>query len=142
MITTNSLFELDRPARDCQPRFCFYSYHWRLHARVGWLDAPPDPDVLVFTNGDQLTGKLVNSAGGKVTFHSDMAGDVTVDWAKIKEIRTAQKFAVIENGVKPSRKNPEAVPQGTVTIADQSCSGAPRHRVRRRLLSRSRTLTF
>ncbi len=58
-------------------------------------------------------------------FHSDMAGDVTVDWAKVKEIRTAQKFAVIENGVKPSRKNPEGVPQGTVTIADQSVQVHP-----------------
>jgi len=79
------------------------------------------PDVLVFTNGDQLTGKLLNSVGGKVNFHSDMAGDVSVEWAKVKEIRTGQKFAVIEKGVKPSRKTPEAlVPQGTLTIANQS----------------------
>ena len=77
--------------------------------------------MLVFTNGDQLTGKLLNSAGGKVAFHSDMAGDVSVDWVKIKEIRTGQKFAVIEKGVKPSRKTPEElVPQGTLTIADQN----------------------
>src|SRR5271155_5420409 len=100
--------------------------------------AAPTPDVLVFTNGDQLTGKLVQadggcttpdpltgkpvkSAGGCVTFHSDMAGDITVDWAKIKEIRTPQQFAVIEKGVKPSRKTPEAlVPHGAVTIADQN----------------------
>ncbi|HZD49701.1 MAG TPA: DUF481 domain-containing protein [Silvibacterium sp.] len=83
--------------------------------------APPTPDVLVFTNGDQLTGKLLRSAGGSVVFHSDMAGDLTIDWAKVKEIRTPQQFAVIEKGVKPSRKTPEAqVPHGTVTIADQS----------------------
>jgi hypothetical protein len=88
-------------------------------------DAPANPDVLVFTNGDQLTGKLISSTGGSVVFHSDMAGDVTVDWAKVKEIRTPQKFAVIENGVKPNRKNPEAVPQGTVTIADQSVQVHP-----------------
>jgi Protein of unknown function, DUF481 len=86
-------------------------------------DPAPNPDVLVFTNGDQLTGKLLRSAGGSVFFHSDMAGDVTIDWAKIKEIRTPQSFAVIEKGVKPSRKSPDAlVPQGTVTIADQSVS--------------------
>ena len=89
-------------------------------------DAPATPDVLVFTNGDQLTGKLVNSAGGSVVFHSDMAGDLTIDWAKVKEIRTSQKFAVIEKGVKPSRKTPEGlVPNGTVTIADQSVQVHP-----------------
>jgi hypothetical protein len=88
---------------------------------VGRGFAADPPDVLVFTNGDQLTGKLVNSAGGKVNFHSDMAGDVSIEWAKIKEIRTGQKFAVIEKGVKPSRKTPDAlVPQGTLTIADQN----------------------
>ena len=83
-------------------------------------DTPTNPDVLVFTNGDQLTGKLISSAGGSVSFHSDMAGDISVDWAKIKEIRTPQKFAVLEKGVKPTRKTPDSlVPQGTVTIADQ-----------------------
>jgi hypothetical protein len=83
--------------------------------------AADQADVLVFTNGDQLTGKLLNSVGGKVAFHSDMAGDLSVDWAKVKEVRTGQKFAVVEKGVKPSRKTPDAlVPQGTVTIADQN----------------------
>ncbi len=86
----------------------------------------PTPDVLVFTNGDQLTGKLMSSAGGKVAFHSDMAGDISVDWAKIKEIRTAQKFAVLEKGVKPSRKTPDSlVPQGTITLADQKVEVHP-----------------
>jgi hypothetical protein len=84
-------------------------------------DPPPPTEVLVFTNGDQLTGKLLSSAGGNVIFHSNMAGDVTVPWEKVKEIRTDQKFAVLEKGVKPSRKTPEAlVPHGTVTIADQT----------------------
>ena len=55
-----------------------------------------------------------------------MAGDLTVDWAKVKEIRTPQKFAVLEKGVKPNRKTPDtAVPQGTVTIADQNVQVHP-----------------
>src|SRR5277367_3711614 len=89
-------------------------------------DAPASPDVLVFTNGDQLTGKLISSAGGSVAFHSDMAGDISVDWEKIKEIRTAQKFAVLEKGVKPSRKTQDSlVPQGTITVADQKVEVHP-----------------
>ena len=68
----------------------------------------------------------MSSAGGKVAFHSDMAGDISVDWAKIKEIRTAQKFAVLEKGVKPSRKTPDSlVPQGTITVADQKVEVHP-----------------
>jgi len=48
--------------------------------------AAPPPDVIVFTNGDQLTGKLLREANGSVTFHSDIAGDVTVKWDKIKSL--------------------------------------------------------
>ena len=85
-------------------------------------DAPAGPpDVLVFTNGDQLTGKLLGSAGGYVNFHSDMAGDVSVSWDKIKELRSQRKFAVLQKGVKPSRKTPESlVPQGTISLEGQN----------------------
>jgi hypothetical protein len=77
-------------------------------------------DVLVLANGNQLTGKLVGEANGVVTFHSDMAGDLTFTWDKIKSIRTSQKFAVIEQGQHVSRKTPEnAVAQGAVTIQDE-----------------------
>jgi hypothetical protein len=36
--------------------------------------AAPPPDVIVFTNGDQLTGKLLRVVDGTVTFHSDIVG--------------------------------------------------------------------
>jgi hypothetical protein len=53
------------------------------------------PDVIVFANGDQLTGKFLRSVEGKVVFHSDLAGDVTVSWDKVKEIRSESKFVVL-----------------------------------------------
>jgi len=36
----------------------------------------PAPDTLVLSNGDTLHGKLVEEAGGTVTFHCDPLGDV------------------------------------------------------------------
>ncbi len=42
------------------------------------------PDVIVFTNGDQLTGKFVQAIGDTVSFHSDVVGNVTIEWSKIK----------------------------------------------------------
>jgi hypothetical protein len=42
------------------------------------------PDVLVLSNGDILHGKFVSEIGGKVTFHSDPLGDVTLEWGKSK----------------------------------------------------------
>src|ERR1700678_1940162 len=46
----------------------------------------PAPDVLVLSNGDTLHGKFVSEAAGKVTFHSDALGDISLSWDKIKEL--------------------------------------------------------
>lgn len=80
----------------------------------------PAPDVIVFTNGDQLTGKFLRAVNGTVTFHSDIAGDISVTWDKIKSLHTSQKFAVIQQGQVITRKTPDtAVAQGAVAIEDQ-----------------------
>ena len=81
--------------------------------------AAPAPDVIVFTNGDQLTGKLLREVGGSVVFHSDIAGDVTVTWDKIKSIHTAQQFAVIQQGQHVTRKTADAdIAQGNMRVED------------------------
>ncbi len=89
-------------------------------SQAATADPKPAPDILILANGDQLTGKLLSEANGTVTFHSDMAGDLTFTWDKIKSIRTAQKFAVIQQGQHISRKTPDSdVAQGTVGIQDE-----------------------
>src|ERR1700722_14422843 len=75
--------------------------------------AKPEPDVLIFSNGDKLVGHLVSSPGGSVTFNSDMLGEIHADWAKIKELRSSTKFAVIRKGVKVRHKDESGIPQGT-----------------------------
>ena len=102
----------------------------RASLAVG-ADAPkPGTDVLVFSNGDQLTGTFLHSSGDKVVFHSDNAGDITVGWGKVKDLRTTKKFAVIQKGQKLNRKTPDsAIAQGTIHAADgeiqvQSDAGA------------------
>ncbi len=83
-------------------------------------DDKPQPDVIVFTNGDQLSGKFVRAIGDTVTFHSDLVGDISIAWSKIKELRTGQKLAVIGNNVQiKNRQIPASVPIGTVSVADQ-----------------------
>lgn len=81
--------------------------------------AKPTPDVLVFTNGDQLTGKLERAVGGNVVFASDMAGELTIAFDKIQEIRSGSnpnEFALLKKGV-PVSKQLKA-PEGRVTLAD------------------------
>ena len=84
------------------------------------------PDVIVFTNGDQLTGKLTKEVGGTVTFHSDMAGDITVTWDKIKSIHTTQQFAAIKQGQHVTPKTAAAdIPVGNVQIEDNVVKVTP-----------------
>ncbi len=84
-------------------------------------DDKASPDTLVFANGDSLKGKLVSATGAGVTFHSDMAGDLTINWDKIKTIDAVEKFAVIKNGVRLTHKTPEAdVAQGTIAVSDKN----------------------
>ncbi|MGA7158745.1 MAG: DUF481 domain-containing protein [Acidobacteriaceae bacterium] len=73
------------------------------------------PDVLVFANGDRLTGKLESVTAGNVVFDSDMAGKLTISIDKIKQLSSGGEFALLRKGV-PIGKAP--VPEGSVQVAD------------------------
>jgi len=78
------------------------------------------PDTIVFVNGDQLTGQFLRSVGDDVTFHSDLVGDVTVPWSKVRELRSTKDFAVISKKAKLKRRQPiDSVPHGSITVAEQ-----------------------
>jgi Protein of unknown function, DUF481 len=78
-------------------------------------------DTIIFTNGDKLAGHFVRSSGASVTFKSDVLGDVTVDWSKVKELHTAAKVAVIRKGVKLAKHaDPATIPQGTLNVENQT----------------------
>jgi len=98
---------------------CSFSYH------VFAADPPKKPgtDVIVFTNGDQLTGKFLHSSGDTLLFSSDIAGDIKVEWTQVKELRSSQQFAVIEKGKHVTAKTPNSdVPQGTITATGTDIS--------------------
>jgi hypothetical protein len=83
--------------------------------------AKPDPDVLIFVNGEKLVGKLVRSNGATVIFHSDSLGDVKADWSKIQELHSAGKFVVVGKGVQLNRNSDlSKLPQGSVAMADKT----------------------
>lgn len=73
-------------------------------------------DVLVFVNGDQVTGRLMHSTGDKVTFHSDMAGDITVSWSKVKELRSERKFVVLGKNQRWNWRAIRSVPAGSINV--------------------------
>jgi len=95
-----------------------------LFAQTG--GAAKEPDVLLLNNGESLIGHLVRSTGGSVTFHSDSVGDVNIDWSKIKELHSTQKFAVIPKGVNLGKHEKDGkVVRGSIDMADQKIAVKP-----------------
>jgi hypothetical protein len=82
--------------------------------------------VIVFNNGDQLTGKFLRSAGGNVVFHSDIAGDVKVSWDKVKEIHSGSQFVVLQKGFHPGHKAlPAHLPSGSLSVENKQIELTP-----------------
>jgi putative salt-induced outer membrane protein YdiY len=68
--------------------FFIFSFSSRLFA-----------DQVILKNGDRLTGTIVKSDGKSVVIKSEFAGDVTVQWPAIQEIKSTQPLHVgLSNG--------------------------------------------
>ena len=80
------------------------------------------PDVIVFTNGDQLTGTLERATGDSFIFKSDVVGEITVSADKIKELHSNGKFVALKKDEKITRtsKHPGALTyeDNTISIVD------------------------
>lgn len=79
-------------------------------------------DVLIFANGDRLTGKLQSVTAGNVVFNSDMAGTLTISIDKIKELRSGAEFALLRKGDQPGKTH---VPEGSVAVANGNLTLTP-----------------
>jgi hypothetical protein len=90
--------------------------------------AKPSPDVIIFTNGDQLTGTLERADGNSFVFKSDVVGEITVSADKIKELHAGGNFVALKNGEKITRTSKQPGPvtyaDNAITIADNK-SGTP-----------------
>ncbi|MES2221306.1 MAG: hypothetical protein V4587_10110, partial [Acidobacteriota bacterium] len=77
---------------------------------------PEEPkEVLIFKNGDQITGKLLNSTGTKIRFDSEVAGEITVPLEKIKELKSDRPFAIVPKEPKGFKKRAPVV-QGIIQL--------------------------
>lgn len=88
----------------------------------------PDPDLLVLSNGDILHGKFVGATAGKVTFHSDPLGDISLSWDKIKELHAMGQFGVLNQAVALRGKQRHIhFPVGTIDVSDQEITVHPQN---------------
>src|SRR5437762_13930808 len=74
-------------------------------------------DEIQFINGDRLTGKIKSAADGKILITTDVAGDVTVDMAKVKTFTTTEPIEMHVGEKNVVKRTDSAGPQGTVKEA-------------------------
>lgn len=85
-----------------------------------------ESDVLIFTDGEKLIGHLVRSTGDKVTFKSNMAGEVTVEWKQIQDLHSSEKYAVIQKGVQlHAHESDGRIPRGTIAVSGRNIEVRP-----------------
>jgi len=81
--------------------------------------AAPSADVVVFNNGDQLTGKFERAVGDSILFKSDTIGEVTIPMSKVKELKSSNNFVVLRKDENVTREPKQAeairVENGAVT---------------------------
>ena len=110
----------------------------------------PPKDTIVLENGDPVTGVLDREVSGIVYFKSDELGELTIQWTKIKTLRTRNGYVVLENtpGVRVHHFQAEAE-HGTLAVANGKVQVTPqpsrevasqaRSQSRRPCLSRTRS---
>src|SRR2546425_11746798 len=81
------------------------------------LTSSPAADELQFINGDRLTGKIKSAADGKMVISTDVAGDVTVDLAKVKTFTSTEPIELHVGEKNVIKTTVTAGPQGTVQAA-------------------------
>jgi hypothetical protein len=89
--------------------------------------ATPKSDVVVFTNGDQLTGTIERGLGDSIVFKSDTAGEITVPLSKIKELRSQGNFVVIRKDEKPTKitRHPGPITYNNDAVTVEPQGGTP-----------------
>ena len=84
--------------------------------------ATSSTDVVVFKNGDRLTGTVLRGVGDTIIFKSDAVGEVNIPMDKVKELRSNGSFVVLRKNerVIGSSKTP-----GNITLSDNIMAVVP-----------------
>jgi len=59
--------------------------------------AAPKTDIIVFKNGDKLTGEIKSMKRGRLNFNTDATGTISIEWDKIGHIESLQNIQVETN---------------------------------------------
>lgn len=76
-------------------------------------------DQITLKNGDRLTGTVVKGDGKTVVLHTEAAGDVTIDFGAVQEIKTDQQLHIGLKGGKTA-VGPVSTTDGKLQVATKT----------------------
>jgi hypothetical protein len=85
---------------------------------------PEIKEELTLKNGDRLTGELLTSTGTEIKFKTELAGEVTVKWEDVKELKSKRDFAVVPKDSEDAIDSAK-VPQGAIKIGEKGIVVSP-----------------
>jgi len=84
---------------------------------VGAVEAAPKTDILVFRNGDHLTGEVKGLERGQLSFKTDATGTISVEWDKVASLQTDQYLTVeTVSGLRYFGRMPPAREEDTLRV--------------------------
>ena len=83
------------------------------------LSAAAFADQVTLKNGDHLTGKVVKSDGKTLVLHTDAAGDITLQFEAIQEIKTDEELHVTLKDGKTA-VGPVTTTDGKIAVATKT----------------------
>jgi hypothetical protein len=90
---------------------------WFTLGLVGAAAAAPKTDILVFHNGDRLTGEVKGLERGQLSFKTDATGTISVEWDKVASLQTNQYLTVETiSGLRYFGRVPPAREEGTLRV--------------------------
>ena len=111
---------LTRPAAGCPTRLVLVSTLVAGLAFTG-VAAAAKSDIILFKNGDRLTGEVKTLDRGKVSFDTDAAGVIKIEWDDIEQLYSNTTFEVaLENGERLYGSLAETSRQGELRLQTES----------------------
>ena len=103
-------------ARRCSPAALLFVLAAAL-IPVAPVQAAPKTDIIVFLNGDRLTGEIKGLEKGRLELSTDSAGTVNIEWDKIASVETTQYLDVeTTNGSRFFGKVPPGEAGGSMRV--------------------------
>ena len=79
--------------------------------------AAPKTDILIFRNGDRLTGEVKGLERGKLSFKTDATGTISVEWDKVASLQSDQYLEVeLSDGRRHFGRASQAQPEGKLNL--------------------------